>query len=449
MTGKTIKEPAREIPVIRECDVLVVGGGPGGHAAAVSAARCGADTVLLERYGYFGGMATGGLVLLIPHLSDGTEKIIIAGQCLEWIKRLDQLGGVIHPEYSQVGSRDDEVVQFWKDFEKFFVVEDAIQFGAIVDPEMLKCVLNDMAIEAGVDIFLHSWGTKALVEGNRVIGAVFESKSGRQAILAQVTIDATGDGDLLPSAGAEFETYISPDLRISKVAVVFRVANVDMNKLTEYRRKNQEEYSNLMRQVAQQGGFTVFQRTFHEDVVWFNNWYPGINVLNVKDLTKAEVEIRKRMLLTVDFFKKNVPGFEESYILDTAPQIGTRGSRRLKGEYVVTESDWKSGKTYEDTIAVFPQLRRKVSKDSPHVHIPFRALVPKDVENLLVAGRSFSSDDVTNNEFNLIPHCIIYGMAAGTAAALAAKARIAVRNVNISELKHHLIRQGVVLPENL
>ncbi|MEO0277984.1 MAG: FAD-dependent oxidoreductase, partial [candidate division WOR-3 bacterium] len=156
-----------------------------------------------------------------------------------------------------------------------------------------------------------------------------------------------------------------------------------------------------------------------------------------------------RMLLTVDFFKKNVPGFEESYILDTAPQIGTRGSRRLKGEYVVTESDWKSGKTYEDTIAVFPQLRRKVSKDSPHVHIPFRALVPKDVENLLVAGRSFSSDDVTNNEFNLIPHCIIYGMAAGTAAALAAKARIAVRNVNISELKHHLIRQGVVLPENL
>ncbi len=446
---KTILEPASEIKVIREADVVVVGGGPGGHAAAISAARNGADTILLERYGHLGGMATGGLVIMIPHLSDGTERMIIAGQCKEWLDRLDVMGASVHQRYEEVGSNDKELVEYWRDFHQFFVVEDRVQLGAMVDPEILKCVLNDMVEEAGVKLFLHSWGTKAIVEKNEVQGVIFESKSGRQAILGKVIIDGTGDGDLLPSAGAEFDRSIKPNLRIATVAVVFRLGNVDTKTHEKFRKTEPQKYAELMGNLIKLGGFPAAQRSARDDVLWVSNWIPGLDILNVEDLTKAEVEIRKKMLITYDFFKKNVPGFEKSFILDTASQTGTRGSRRLIGEYVVTEKDWLSGKTYEDTIAVLPQLRKIVSAEHPHMHIPYRALVPRKVENLLVAGRSFSSDDIVNNDYNLIPHCILYGQAAGTAAALAIKSGVKVRNVNIGDLKESLIKQNVVLPETL
>jgi hypothetical protein len=446
---KTITEPASEIRVIREADVVVVGGGPGGHAAAVAAARNGADTVLLERYGHLGGMASGGLVIMIPHLSDGTERQIIVGQCKEWLDRLDVRGASVHQKYEDVGSNEKEVVDYWRDFHQFFVCEDRIQLAAMVDPEILKCVLNDMVGEAGVKLFLHSWGTKAIVDHNEVQGVIFESKSGRQAVLGKVIIDGTGDGDLLPSAGAEFDRNIKPNLRIATAAVVFRLGNVDNIMHSKFQKTETKKYAALMGELMKAGGFPVAQRSARDDVVWISNWIPGLDILNVEDLTRAEVEIRKRMLITYDFFKKNVPGFEKSFIIDTASQTGTRGSRRVIGEYMVTEKDWHSGKTYEDTIAVLPQQRHVVSPEYPHMHIPYRSLVPRKVDNLLVAGRSFSSDDIVNNEYNLIPHCTLYGQAAGTAAALAIKSGVKVRNVNIADLKDSLIKQKVVLPETL
>jgi hypothetical protein len=446
---KTITEPASEINVIREADVVVVGGGPGGHAAAVSAARNGADTVLIERYGHLGGMATGGLVIMIPHLSDGTEKQIIVGQCQEWIDGLDVRGASIHQRYEDIGSNDKELVEYWRDFHNFFVCEDRVQLAAMVDPEILKCVLNDMVGEAGVKLFLHSWGTKAIVDHHEVQGVIFESKSGRQAVLGKVVIDGTGDGDLLPSAGADFDRNIKPNLRIATAAVVFRLGNVDTKMHTKFQKTETKKYAALMGELMRLGGFPAAQRSAHDDVVWVSNWIPGLDILNVEDLTRAEVEIRNKMLITYDFFKKNVPGFEKSFIIDTASQTGTRGSRRVIGEYMVTEKDWHSGKTYEDTIAVLPQLRNVVSQEYPHMHIPYRSLVPRKVDNLLVAGRSFSSDDIVNNDYNLIPHCILYGQAAGTAAALAIKSGVKVRNVDIAALKDNLIKQKVVLPETL
>lgn len=446
---KTITEPATEIRVLREADVVVVGGGPGGHAAAVSAARNGADTILIERYGHLGGMATGGLVIMIPHLSDGTDRMIIAGQVKEWFDRLDVRNAVARQRYDDMGSTDKEIVEYWQDFHQFFVIENRVQLAGMVDPEITKCILNDMVEEAGVKLFLHSWGTKAIVEKDEVQGIIFESKSGRQAILGKVIIDATGDGDLLPSAGAEFIREIKPDLRIATVAVVFRLGNVDTKKHLEFRKEDPKRYEELMGRLVKAGGFPVAQRSAHEDVLWVSNWVPGLDILNVEDLTHAEVTIRKKMLLTYDFFKENIGGFEKSFILDTASQTGTRGSRRIVGEYTVTEQDWISGRTYEDTIAVLPQLRKVVSKEDPHMHIPYRALVPRDVDNFLVAGRSFSSDDIVNNDYNLIPHCTLYGQAAGTAAALSVKSGVKVRDVNIDDLKDSLIKQSVVLPETL
>lgn len=445
-TSRKIMEPAQEIKVLREADVVVVGGGPGGHSAAVAAARNGANTVLLERYGHLGGMATGGLVIMLPHLSDGTETQQIVGLCQEWLDRLDVRSASVHPKREDVGSSNKELVEYWQDFCPFFQCEGRVQFGAMVDPEILKCVLNDMVEEAGVKLLLHSWGTRAIVDGDEVQGVIFESKSGRQAILAKVIIDGTGDGDLLPSAGAEFNRHIDPKLRIATVAVVFRLGNVDTKRHSEFRKSEPKKNEELMSELTNLGGYPAAQRSARDDVLWVSNWIPGLDILNVEDLTKTEVNIRKGMLVTYDFFKKHIPGFEKSFILDTASQTGTRGSRRLIGEYMVTEKDWHSGKTYEDTIAVCPELRHIVSSEYPHVHIPYRSLVPRKVENLLIAGRSFSSEDIVNNDFNLIPHCITMGQAAGTAAALAIKAGVKVRKVDYGALQDSLIKQGVPLP---
>jgi hypothetical protein len=183
------------------------------------------------------------------------------------------------------------------------------------------------------------------------------------------------------------------------------------------------------------------------DVMWVNNWIPNLNCMNVEDLTTLEVEMRKKMRLCHTFLKKNVPTFEKSFILDTASQTGTRGGRRLVGEYVITKEDFSSCKKFDDTIAVFPRMGPPGEKeDAKHVYIPYRALVPAKVEGLLVAGRSFSSEYVVNDMANLIPHCIAMGQAVGTAAAMAVAKGISARKVDYKELQKKLSGQGVPLP---
>jgi hypothetical protein len=466
-TDKKVREPAREINVCREADVVVVGGGPAGVAAAIAAARNGAKTVLVERYGHLGGMATGGLVILIPHLSDGLKEQQIGGICQEIVSRLDAVGAAIHPRYEDLGSNDRKLVKFWQDY-LFFVIEGRIRLSVLVDPEILKCVLNDLTEEAGVTLFLHSWSTRALVEKKSVRGVIFESKSGRQAILSKVVIDATGDGDIFASAGAPFDGKLDPKLRIATLALIFQMGNVDTWKFSRFMAKEQQRYGELMYELEGLGGFSLVLRSQREDVVWVNNYFPkwvpnymksfvtetageasekgGLSALSFEDLTWVEVNARKGMLITYNFFKKNVPGFEKSFIMNVAPQVGTRGSRRLIGEYIVTEKDIRTGTVHDDTIAVCPSIDGNVSPEHPHMCIPYRSLLPRKVENLLVAGRCFSSDVVANDVLNIIPFCVAMGQAAGAAAGMAAKADVSPGDIDIRSLQRHLIDQNVVLP---
>ncbi|HUT67977.1 MAG TPA: FAD-dependent oxidoreductase [Dehalococcoidales bacterium] len=446
LNKKTIREPAREVRVCYEADVVVVGGGPGGHSAAIAAARNGARTVLLERYGHLGGMATGGIVIQIPHMSDGGKEPVIAGLTQEWLERLDVIGGALRPRMEEIGSDDKKLVSWWRRF-MGNVINGRIEHTAWVDPELLKCVLNDMVEEAGVKLFLHSWGTRAIVNDGKVQGIVFESKSGRQAILGEIIIDGTGDGDLLPSAGAECDGAIDPSSRSSMLALVFRLGNCDYQKLCDFREAEPAKFQELMKELAGVAGTRLLPLPSpRNDVLWVNNWIPGLDCTNVEDLTRLEVEMRKIMLRGHAFLKKNVPTFENSFILDTASQTGTRGSRRLAGEYVITKEDFQTCRKYEDTIAVFPRLGPPGGGEVRHVYIPYRALVPVKTEGLLVAGRSFSSDMAANNMANLIPHCIAMGQAAGTAAALAIKQGISPRKVNYTTLQKTLMNQGVPLP---
>lgn len=441
---KIITEPSRQTRVCYEADVAVVGGGPGGHSAAVAAARAGARTVLLERYGHLGGMTTGGLVTMIHAMSDGTNQQVIAGLCQEWIDRLDRFNAVDHPRREEVGSTDKEVLARFPS--RFFITDGHLLLGAHFDPEILKSVLNDMLVEAGVKMYLHSWGTQVIVNQGRVEGVVFESKSGRQAVLAKVVIDGTGDGDFLPQVGEEFDCETRPTLRTDKPALVFEFAGVDMQKAAEFKKLNPEKHAELMHEAAKLNGFGSYFGVFRGGIAHFNMFLKGYDILNVEDLTRIEVDVRKRMMITYEFYKKHLPGFENCFIMITAPQIGCRGSRRLVGEYIVTEKDARSGIFFDDTIAVFSPLEGIKSDTNPHVYIPYRSLLPRRTEGLLVAGRSFASDDIINEQYNTISHCTALGQAAGTAAALAVKNNVAVRDVNSRLLQDELIAQGVPLP---
>jgi len=440
----TILEEARSIDVFGETDVVVVGGGPAGIGAAIAAARNDARTIMVERFGYLGGLATGGLVLCIMPMSDGTNEQQIVGICQEIIDRLDTVGGAIHPNREDIGSDDKKLIDYWRRF-PFTVIDGRIIHSAQVDPEMLKCVLNDMFEEAGGELLLHSWGCRAIVDDYKVKGIIFESKSGRQAILSKIVIDTTGDGDIYASAGAEFDGTFDPKLRSAKQAFVFRMSNIDTDRFYDFKENEKAKYAELMRELTEKGGFPQAIRCSRDDIMWFNNQLSDLSGLNVKDLTWIEVNGRKRMMITYDFFKKNVPGFEKCYLTDTAAQVGIRSSRRLIGEYIVTQENVMSGTVYQDTILEGPSFSGRISRHNLHIYVPYRCLIPAKIDNLLTAGRCVSADAMAINMLSPIQFCISTGQAAGTAAAMAVKNNITPRQVDYKELQARLVSQGVPL----
>lgn len=447
---RTIPEPNKTVDVVRECDVVVVGGGPGGIGAAVSAGRNGADTVLIERYGHLGGMGTGGLVTIIPCLSDFSGVMQIGGINQEWIERLDRREAVTYPPKEIWGSDDRRLVSYWMARSFFTVRENHIVYAALIDAEISKCALADMVNEANVKTYLDSWGTMPIMDGDKAVGVIFESKSGRQAVMAKVVIDSTGDGDLLPFTPAQFDTDIDPKIRIANLSLCYWIDGVDYMKMDDFRNTNPLKWAEMMQDLVKQGGHPGFFRSNlkgQENIIWVHPRYACSSQIDVEELTRVEFLGREKMLLTHDFFKKNIPGFENSFIILSCPQLGTRGARRVHGDYMVTSKDLLNNEPFEDTIAVFPDLDRgETSLNHPLTYIPYRSLLPKGVENMLVACRAFSSDQEANNYFNLIPHCVAFGEAAGTAAALAVKAGVTPRQVEFNSLRKQLIAQNVPLP---
>ncbi len=455
--GKTVSESAKEIPVVRDVDVLVIGGGPGGTAAAVAAARAGAKTLLVERYGHLGGMATGGLVNIIPNLGNIDGEHCIGGFCQELIDRLHKRGAADFPPKDQWGKGDPELVKKYirAGMTHFYIRvngnnEQIVLYTAVIDPEVGKDELNTMVLESGAELLLHTWAVAPIMEGNTVKGVIVENKGGRQAITAKVVIDSTGDGDLLPALGTELDEYMRPQSRIAQFGWVYWIANVDLKKYDEFIDGKPEEYKAAIKTIMDEGGRPFFTRGLLEHqqgVVWVHRLVGSLYQTDPEEMTYIDVTTRKDAVHSWELLKKYMPGFENSFIMLSAPQLGTSGGRRIIGEYYLTEDDLGRSEPYEDTIAVFADNDRgDDSVTHTKTYIPYRSLLPKGINGMLVACRAFSSDFEFQEFFNLIPHCMCFGQAAGAAAAIAVKNGIEPRCVDYNELRTELLKNGAILP---
>ena len=435
-----LHETGRDIPIYRDCDVLVVGGGPSGTAAAAAAARQGADVVLLERYNHLGGLSTGGLVIWIDRMTDWQGQLIIRGFAEELFDRLPA-DAVAGPPPAEWGSQDPARAQHWS--LRTAAYHGIVTWSPTIDPERLKLLSQEIVIERGVKLVYHSWACLPLLEDRRVVGATFESKEGRMAIRAKVVVDATGDGDLFARAGAAFANDIEENDVHHCMNTSWLFAGVDMQRWLDFRGTNPEGFNAFMAGGREACG--LFERAF---VSWRNDIalfmgprQSGYSALDVDDLTAVEVRSHRAMAAHLDYYRRHAPGFENAYMVLSAPQIGVRHARRLKGVDAVLRSRWSEGTALPDEVGVTPA----VSPKFPNISIPYGALVPEQLDGLLACGRHISCDRNSHGFMREIPQCWITGQAAGVAAALAVKAGVQPRQVDINHLQRALLDQGVYL----
>jgi hypothetical protein len=438
--------PEQRVPVVAACDVLVVGGGAAGMSAAIAAARQGADVVLVERYGYLGGLASGGLIVLLLTLDDGDGHQIVAGQCQELVERLEARGACFYPPQAEWGNYDEALVEKYR---RWGLVWGSgphrVRYSVAYDPEEFKFIANTWVGEAKVRLMYHRWatdvvldgegplppslqrgqggeGTEAIVEdGRRITHVVFTSKAGRQAVRAAQVIDATGDGDVFTMAGEGSEKeQIHPWLW-------FRMSGV----------------KDVDAAQSARGGF--FFRTVKPGQVLMP-WGAAerierrIDATDPDDLTFAEVECRRMVMDEVDRLRAQVPGFEDAHLTDVALTLGITESRRLDGAYTLARDD--AGRVFDDTIASTGHW----TKYGAVYHIPYRSLLPRRITNLLVAGRCISVDHRVHHATKEIPPAFATGEAAGIAAVRALRASAAVQRVDVGALQGALRAAGAYLP---
>ena len=459
-----VHEPARDVPVMAEADVLVVGGSATGVAAAVAAARNGVDVLLIERYGFLGGQMTAGLVCS-PHCplpcSEGEE-----GQLpifVEMLRRAVDASGRGHT---------------WRD------VEDDPLTDVMLNPEVAKHVLQEMVAEAGVRLLLHTAAADAVLADGAIRGVIVESKAGRSALLAKVVIDATGDGDVAARAGAPFTQR--PAAERMTIGMLTLACGVDIDKTLAYLEQSPAEYTgpiplvdlakraredrptirgflgfgDLVRQAAEKGDFIPAEGACF---YWLGRGIamisgtpypqdmPPIDAMDPEDMTRGELLLRSHAWRKACFFRDYVPGFEGSSLIATGVHAGVRETRSLVTEHVLTGEDGTTSRTFDDTIFQIPNVSgvhlyhfvtnhpkdlkaAGLEKVLGDLSIPYRLLLPKKVENLLVAGRCVAY---------MIGAGALCGQAAGTAAAMAVQAGTTPRKLDVPALQEKLTAQGL------
>ncbi|OGJ97597.1 MAG: hypothetical protein A2453_02270 [Candidatus Raymondbacteria bacterium RIFOXYC2_FULL_50_21] len=443
-------EQVKGFPVFYETDVLVVGGGPAGTAAGLAASRNGAQTLIVEQFNCLGGVATAGGHGHISRFDENdTGRRIAGGIAHEIGQRIAQNG---------FGNYDS--------------------YGTWFEVEGLKLILERMAEESNVNLLYHTFFCDAVVEHGIVTGAVVQNKNGRRVIRAKRIIDCTGDGDAAFHAGCPNETGRPSDGKCQPVTLMFTMGGVDWKRVEKYREEYRKKYPDdknpwklerVYAEAAAKGDMRPFQTG---NMGWW--WTPtrpdqvGVNFTHIihidstraEDLTRATIEGRKQAFETIEVYKKYIPGMAHCHMVSTPCTIGVRESRRIMGDYVLTEDDIKNQREFEDGIcysSFFVDIHRI---DGPGMdpttwnppkgfkyQIPYRSLIPREAENILTAGRCVSCTHIALGSIRVMVPCMGMGEAAGTAAALSLKYNASPRVLDISELKKQLCTQGCILSE--
>jgi hypothetical protein len=458
---ETITLPPRAGLVAADTDVLVVGGGPAGIGAALGAVDAGAAVVLAERYGFLGGNATAALVM--PLMSFHTQRAafeqadgaklfptdhgpgepVVAGALARLLSRLVATGGAIAP-----GLATGYTVPF--------------------DPELFKLVALELLDEAGVHLLFHAFASGVIDDGP-VRGVVFETKSGPVVVRARMVIDCTGDGDVAALAGAGYEIGRDRDGLVQPMTLMFRMVEFQRAAFEAYVREHPEQWRgvhglwDLVRQAAEAGELDLPR----EDILFFGTPHPhevSVNstrvtrvlATDVFDWSLAEIESRRQMRQIAAFLCRYVPGFESAYIAQSGVHTGVRETRRILGDYRLTADDVLAARKFEDVVARGsypvdihnPKGSGTVLKRLPEgdaYDIPLRCLLPRGIDDLLVAGRCMSGSHEAHSSYRVMPIVMATGQAAGVAAALAVRHGVPPRAAPVAEIQDELIRQGANL----
>ena len=454
--------PPRKAILAANTNVLVVGGGPAGIGAAIGAAKAGADVVLVERFGFLGGNATAALVMPlmsfhtqnhpVEHMDTvenlfpadhGPGEPVIAGALSEFLERLVQSGGAIAP---------------------------SLETGYVTpfDPEIFKMVALEIMDHYKVKMLFHSFASGIFI-ADGTTGVVLETKSGPLVIVADTIVDCTGDGDIAASAGAKFATGREVDNLVQPMSLMFRMAEFQKIAFQNYVKDHPDQWKGVY------GLWELIKKATHEGVLelprenmlFFGTPHSHELIVNstritkvlgtdVWDISYAEWEGRRQVKQIAAFLKKYVPGFEDSYVAQTGTTIGIRESRRIIGEYVLTAEDIMGARKFDDVIArcSYPidvhnpagkgTILRKLPTGEAY-DIPLRCLIPKAVDNVLVAGRCISGDHVAHSSYRVMPAAMATGQAAGVSAAIAGKKGITPKQVDVEDVQRELIIQGANL----
>lgn len=455
MSIETLVEPSREVPVTSHTDVLVVGGGPSGITAALAAAESGLKVSLVESRSFVGGNMTIGLPVL-GFLSQKKEQII-QGIPEKLIARLK----------AKNGASEHRACPLHMSL-------------TLVEPEAVKTEALEMLLEAGVDVTLHSMFADVIMDGDRIKGLIFQSKSGREAVTADIVIDCTGDADVSFRAGAPCEKGDDKG-GMQPPTLMFCLAGVDTDKLrmsiaeqprtyltdfipNDYFGQNHQfivvGLRELIAKAAEDGVVIPNERTIiitglREGEVWINmTRVKGVDATNVHSLTNGEVEARQQIKTIITYLTGYVPGFEKAYFTKTAPFLGIRETRRVVGEYMLDRDDILGCRKFEDaiTVASYPIDIHRPNDNGCTLEwcgdcydIPYRCLVPKKITNLLVAGRCISATHEAMASTRVMATCMALGEAAGRAAAIAVQDKVQPKDVDTNKLRKQLRDTGAYL----
>lgn len=448
----SITEPARQTPIVHETDVLVVGSGPGGLAAALAAARAGVEVTLLERFGCFGGNIT-----------------VVGVEGFAWYR---------HEQTVEAGGLGWEFEQRAK--AEGAAVPESQSLSYELDSEGFKLVADKLVLEAGIHPMLHRAFVAPIMEGPRVTGVIVESKAGREAILAKRVIDATGDADVAFRAGAPMKS--TPREELQAASVMFHLAGVNKAAFLDGIRENPSTYASWSSgewqietsgkedemyspylgkpfdQARAEGLIPADLDTIagtwgavHDsgELTYMNLVHlAGVDGTDPDSLTEFEIEGRRQAMLAIDALRAYTPGCEGARLRNFGMSIGIRDTRKIDAVYNMTETDVREQGRFEDSVGIYPEFIDGygiliLPTTGRYMHVPFRSMVPKGIENLLVVGRSTGGDKVAHAATRNMACCAVSGQGAGIAAALSVKAGTAMEQPDMTAVQAELTRQDV------